>query len=152
MNNRHLGKIFCVISLVICLGLISACRETQDQVAPETAAGPAGSPVDLGRDDMVALPGAKVDIQLLEQFPDFLRQHSSMEADEIFAIYDAFFSDKGWSVESSLDPISQSPVHRYRLGSELAIVTVTEVGPDLNEVTISRRPIRDDELAVTNTD
>ena len=152
MNKSHLGKSFCVLSLIICLGLNCSCRKTKDQSEPETVGGPTRSPVDLGRDDMVALPGAEVDTQLLEQFPHFLRQQSSMEADEVFAIYDAFFSDKGWSVESSLDPLSQNPVHRYRLGSELAFVTVTEVGQGLNEVTLSRREIRDDEVATTNPD
>lgn len=151
MNQRNLGMLICVSSLIICVGLNYSCRKTEDQ--PETvAAGPTGSPVDLGRDDMVALPGAEVDTQLLEQFPHFLRQQTSMEADEVFSIYDAFFSDKGWSMESSLDPLSQNPVHRYRLGSELAFVTVTEVGQGLNEVTLTRREIRDDEIAATDPD
>ncbi len=152
MNHRHLGTVFCVLSLTIGLGLNSACRRTQDQTEPEKVSGPTGAPVDVGRDDMAGLPGAEIDIELFEQFPDFLRQQSSMAADEIFAIYDAFFAGKGWSVEASLDPVTQSPIRRYRLGSELAFVTVTEVGPDLNEVTLSRRVIRDDEISAADTD
>ncbi len=142
MNHRNFGSFVCVLVLGACLGLTTSCWKTTDEPEPAVAEQPPAQPVDLGRDDMAALPGANVDMQLLEQFPYFLRQESSMSPDAVFAYYDGFFTDRGWSVEASIDPITQAQTHRYRLGNELAFVSIRELAPNQNEVVLSRRELK----------
>jgi len=151
MLNRHLETTICVLLIIACLGLSSACWKTDEQVESGVLEEPTPLPMDLGRDDMAALPGANVDIKLLEQFPYFLRQESSMAEDEIFAYYDGFFAEHGWTVEASTDPLTESRIHRYQLGDELAFVSISELDGGRSDVTLSRRQLRDDEKAATNS-
>jgi len=151
MHHRQISTIVCVVALGACLGLTAACWKT-DKPEPAVADKPPAKAVDLGRDDMAALPGAEIDTQLLEQFPYFLRQESSMSRDAVFAYYDEFFSGRGWVVEASIDPITQAGTHRYRLGNELAFVSIREIEPGRNEVVLSRRELKDGEAPDTMID
>ena len=146
MRNRHFGAMVGVFIVIACLVPNVACwkSEKPDGEAPEMPAGPG---IDLGRDDMAALPGAEVDTELLEQFPHYLRQKSTQSAEAIFAYYDDFFTGQDWTVSVSTDPIIQSEVHRYQLGDELAFVVIADLENGRREVTLSRRQLRDDERA-----
>jgi len=130
--------------VVLSAAILPGCRRAPEPAASPQAA-PTPVPMDLQREDMAALPGASVDLQTLEDFPYYLRQESRMTADEVFGYYDDFFTGKGWSVEVSVDPITEGRVHRYRLGDELAFVTVSPVDSGGIEVVLSRRTLRDDE-------
>lgn len=144
MRNTHFGAFVGVFALTACLVLNVACWKSEEPEG-EAIDRPSGSAIDLGRDDMAALPGAEVDTELLEQFPHYLRQESTESAAAIFAYYDDFFTGKGWAVAVSTDPIIQAEIHRYQLGDELAFVTIAELEGGRREVTLSRRQLRDDE-------
>ena len=147
MTTRRFTSAILTTIIVICAGMSVSCWKSDDaDIAEDTPTiedlGPAE---DLGRDDMAALPGAEIDTRTLEAFPYHLRQESSLDEDEIFAFYDGFFTERGWSLESSTDPITGGQVHRYQLGEELAFVTVTALDGGLNEVVLARRQVREDE-------
>jgi hypothetical protein len=136
-----------LIALVVALAVITttACWKRDEAESVTPAATP--TPIDLNRDDMAALPGAEVDLPLLDQFPHYLRQESALTAEQIFTYYDEFFGARGWSVEVVNDPLARenSRTHRYSLGDELAFVKVVDRGGGRNEVFLSRRQLRDDE-------
>lgn len=144
--NRSLPSIVTVTLLVVCLGLTVACWKSDDEPAAIVESGiPSGESVDLEREDMAALPGADVDLVNFKQFPDLLRQESTLTSQAIYSYYDKFFVDRGWKLESSIDPIMGAEVRRYQFGDELAFLTVTEIGPGRNEVILARRTLREDE-------
>ena len=146
MPNHSFSTIVFVVLLTICVGMTIGCWKS-DEGEDTGSAGPTGAApaVDLARDDMATLPGADVDLPLLEQFPYHLRQESSLAEDEIFAYYDSFYEERGWTLEASTDPLMESRVHRYQLGEELAFLTISELEGGRREVTLTRRQLRDDE-------
>lgn len=151
MSNRQFSQLVVFVLVAAGLGLTTACWKSEEP-EPSAAVDSVEPPVDLGREDIAALPGADVDLELLDQFPYYLRQQSSMAPNEIFAYYDDFFGDHGWSVEASTDPITEGQIHIYRLGNEMAFVTVSATGNNRSEVVLSRRQARDDEISDNRSD
>jgi len=151
MLMRRVSTTCIVVLLVAGLGLTMGCwKSNDDSEVPAADAVPNEQPVDLGRDDMAALPGADVDLQLLSEFPYHLRQVSSMAPDAIFGYYDEFFGNRGWSVETALDPLNGASVHTYRLDHELAAVSVRELEPGRHEVLLNRRELREEEKTASS--
>jgi len=146
VRRRHL-PLTPWLALVVAIAVVTATACWKRDEAGPSALEATPTPIDLNRDDMAALPGADVDLPLYDQFPHYLRQESSLTADQIFMYYDEFFGSRGWTVEVANDPMPgvTSQTHRYRLGDELAFVKVTPKRPGLSEVVLSRRQLRDDE-------
>lgn len=142
MRKRQIAHWTMVGFLIAAFGMTTACWKT-DESEPEAVVEQSEPAIDLGREDMAALPSAEVDLKLLEDFPYYLRQESSQSAEAIYAYYDEFFSNKGWSVDINTDPLIGMVTHSYQLGDELAFVTVQEIGPGNNEVVLARRNVND---------
>lgn len=146
MKHHSLPSILTVALVVASLSLMIGCWKSDE--SPDEIMG--GEAVDLGREDMAALPGAEIDLATFEQFPNQLRQESTLDSQTIYGYYDQFFADRGWTMEKSVDPLAGAEVHRYQLGDELAFLTVTEIDPTRNEVILARRALREDEKNTTD--
>lgn len=145
MRIRRILSFWSTIAVLGCLGLTSGCWKSDETPDAGGVATPSAEKVQVERDDMASLPGANVDLVLLEDFPSHLQQETTLSAVEVFAYYDDFFSGRGWSKEALVDPLMNVPVHRYQLGNELAFLTVTAIDDGRNEVLLTRRALRDDE-------
>ncbi len=145
MRVRRILSFWTVIAVLGCLGLTTGCWKSDETPDPGGVAPPSAEEVQIERDDMTSLPGADVDLKLLEDFPSHLKQETTLSAGEVFAYYDDFFSDRGWSVDALVDPLMDVPVRRYQLDNELGFLTVTAIDDGRNEVLLTRRTLRDGE-------